>query len=236
VILTTTGHRGARYLELPPEGPFDEALLRVFPSLDGLRFIQIGANDGVRTDPIHKYITRCGWTGVLVEPLPALFSALQSNYAGHHARLTFLNAAVDATSGERALFEIMPDTPELVDWARGTMSFDRAHVLRVARQLMLPETVIRSTTVRTITWAEVLAALRPQGCDVLVIDAEGYDVTLLRLANLARLKPAVIQFEHEALERRARLDFYGELIDLGYEIATSFSDTIAYLPPHRQLA
>jgi hypothetical protein len=33
-------------------------------------FIQVGAFDGITTDPLHKYITRYGWRGILMEPQP----------------------------------------------------------------------------------------------------------------------------------------------------------------------
>jgi len=44
--------------------------------------VQIGANDGVRADPVRHLILRHGLQGLLVEPLPDLFVQLQKNYAG----------------------------------------------------------------------------------------------------------------------------------------------------------
>jgi FkbM family methyltransferase len=230
-VVVTAGHASARYVEHVPSGPFDEILLRSFPDLNGLNFIQIGANDGLRGDPIRKYVTSCHWSGVLVEPDPALFRALQQNYAAESTRLRFLNAAIDTAEGERALFQIDPATPDLVEWARGVVSFDRSHVARIAAHLKLPDAAIHSSRVRTATWEELKKIFGPRHCDVLVVDVEGYDAALLRLADLPRLKPTVIQFEHGCLARDDRLALYGELIDLGYELATHFIDTIAYLPP-----
>ena len=34
-------------------------------------FLEIGANDGVANDPIYPFVSRFGWTGIMVEPLPA---------------------------------------------------------------------------------------------------------------------------------------------------------------------
>src|SRR5580700_9172972 len=99
-----TAHAGVRYLDHPPRTAFDSALLRVFPSLDRLNFIQVGANDGVRGDPIRRYITACEWSGLLIEPLPALFAELQRNNAGN-PRLDFPNAAVADRAGERPLYK-----------------------------------------------------------------------------------------------------------------------------------
>lgn len=46
-----------------------------------VNFIQIGANDGLRNDPVREFIIRDRWQGILVEPLPAVFAMLQHNYA-----------------------------------------------------------------------------------------------------------------------------------------------------------
>ena len=229
LAVVSTGHAAAKYLANPPRGPFDEILLRVFPDLRGLAFIQIGANDGIRNDPIRRYVTNCEWNGVLVEPDPVLFAALQANYAPQAKRLSFLNAAIDRQPGERLLHQIAPSIPDLPEWARGVVSLDPAHVQRIAAHLGLPASAVAGRSVRTTTWDEVHSLFGRRQCDVLVIDAEGYDLVLLRLADLPAMKPTVIQFEHSAVPRGERLAFYGELLDLGYELATSEIDTIAYL-------
>jgi hypothetical protein len=38
----------------------------------GVSFIQVGAGDGLRRDPIREFIVRDNWTGVMIEPLPRL--------------------------------------------------------------------------------------------------------------------------------------------------------------------
>jgi hypothetical protein len=35
-------------------------------------FIQVGASDGLRRDPLREFIVRDNWTGVMIEPLPRL--------------------------------------------------------------------------------------------------------------------------------------------------------------------
>src|ERR1700757_1019618 len=46
-------------------------------------FIQVGAFDGVSTDPLRKYIQTCGWRGVLIEPQPRPAAQLQELYGGN---------------------------------------------------------------------------------------------------------------------------------------------------------
>ena len=48
---------------------FDDVVCRrMFESGSQFTFIQVGAFDGVTKDPLQKYINRCGWRGVLIEP------------------------------------------------------------------------------------------------------------------------------------------------------------------------
>ena len=46
------------------------------------KFIKVGANDGLKTDPFGKLILNCkNWTGALIEPVPYLFDKLNKNYS-----------------------------------------------------------------------------------------------------------------------------------------------------------
>src|SRR5437773_4508030 len=53
-------------------------------------FVQIGASDGVRSDPIHQYVTKYHWRGVLVEPQRDVFRSLCANYSAE-TQLRFEN-------------------------------------------------------------------------------------------------------------------------------------------------
>src|SRR5215831_17926003 len=45
-------------------------------------FVQIGAYDGVSTDPLRKYIERFGWKGIMLEPQPGPAAKLRRIYRG----------------------------------------------------------------------------------------------------------------------------------------------------------
>jgi FkbM family methyltransferase len=226
-IVVRRTHAQARYLTLVSPTPLDEALFRVFPSLTGLSFVQVGANDGRRLDPVCRHIAACGWRGVFVEPDPDLFSQLRRNY-GAQDRFAFLNAAVDVAAGQQTLHFIRPDLPALPDWVHGVGSLRRAHLENVAEHLNLPADAIASRPITTITWDDVFAALGSARPDVLVIDTEGHDAVLLDCLDFARHAPRVLHFEHACISAADRLRLYGRLIDLGYEIASFGPDTTAY--------
>lgn len=35
-----------------------------------VRFVQVGANDGVMADPVRRFLEYERWSGVMIEPLP----------------------------------------------------------------------------------------------------------------------------------------------------------------------
>lgn len=229
LVVATVRHTGVRYLDEPPVTTFDAILLQVFPELHGLRFIQVGANDGMQADPINRYIARHGWTGLRLEPLGGNFQALQRNCAGQTG-VRCRQVAVDDTAGRRPIYDLRPDIARLPDWARGLASFDRSRLQQAAMELGLDESAISVETVETITWDQVWQESGPARCDLLIIDTEGHDIRLLRLAGLGRHRPKLIYFEHACTTLAERLDFYRELLLLGYELATQGGDTIAHLP------
>jgi FkbM family methyltransferase len=230
-VVLSARHPAIRYLDHTPRNGFEDALLRRFADLQGLAFVQVGANDGRRADPLQRFIDSFGWTGLLIEPLAGNFSDLQRNRGGN-PRLKLRRAAVDVTAGRRLIYDLAPSaTAGRPEWTRGLASFSRGRLEQAARELGMPDSAIVTEEVETITWEEVWREFGPRRCDLLVLDTEGYDFTLLRAAGLALHRPRLILFEHACNTLDERLPLYRELIELGYELATDGGDTIACLPP-----
>jgi len=226
-VLVRRENSNARYIEFPPRGPFDEVLLRVFSSLEGLRFIQVGANDGVLADPLFRYVAKCHWQGVMVEPMPGPFASLQARYSGN-PRLTLLNAAVDDMHGQRELFHLKEQLSGLPEWAAGLPSLQESRLVAAAGELGLPTESVTSTKVDAVSWREVWTAFGDGECDLLVSDVEGDDIRILRQAGLQERRPKVILFEHACVGETERWAFYKELSRAGYELTTSAGDTVAW--------
>jgi FkbM family methyltransferase len=222
-------HAAAGFIEHPPRSAFDLILLRCFPRLQHLNFIQIGANDGRRCDPIADYVERDEWQGLMFEPLAANFVLLEKRH-GRNSRLRLVRAAIDANAGRRKIYDLdRTKHPALPDWAYGLASFSRERVLTAARELGLDESALTAEEVETTAWDSVWQEFHAPRCDVLLLDTEGYDLVLLRSADLARHRPRIVHFEHACVSRDEQLTFYRELIELGYEIATDGPDTTAWL-------
>jgi len=222
-------HPAAGYLDHPPQSVFEGVLLLRFPDLDSLCFIQVGANDGQRFDPLHPFVRRHHWKGVLVEPVPQNFRALEETYKGCPG-LVLLQAVVDETSGLRTMHYVRDGTPG-PDWIRGLATLNLPRLLETLRSIGLDERVVASEELPAIAWADVWRHLPGPHCDLLVLDTEGHDLVLLRTAGLAARRPTIVHFEHQHFSQAERLQAYGELMDLGYEIATDENDTTAWLRP-----
>lgn len=228
----------------PPCYPWFDALSR---SLDHrIRFIQIGANDGLRNDPIREFIVRDGWTGTFVEPVPSVYALLKSNYRKYEQQgLLFLNVAVSSSSSAALKFHTFRDEflegldlGSRMDCLRKA-SFDRAHVQKhLSREHpgVREEYALASIEVPTLSIAELteMAGLG-SGYDLLVIDAEGHECEILGGMDLEAEGPAMIFFEsHHLGEGLAKVN--ERLESHGYTVNQVGGDSVAYqndvgLPP-----
>jgi FkbM family methyltransferase len=196
-----------------------------------LSFIQVGAYDGISTDPLRKYISACGWSGVMLEPQPRPAARLRELYAGEN-HIVVIEAAVDGERRTRSLYTVECD--DLPKWAGGMASFERAHLLK--HDYLIPGITekIRELTVECVTFGDVLDRIAGERLDLLQIDAEGADGYLLSLFPFQRLKPVIIHWEIKNMTRvqqEAALDL---VCGHGYLVARSGGeDMLAVLPEAR---
>ena len=196
-------------------------------------FLQIGANDGVGDDPLREHVRSGAWQGILLEPQALPFARLLDNYADVEG-LRFVNAAVAAQSGTRRLYVLQDQEGVTIDSMSGTASF-RAETLRSPREkLDIPGSRIGSVEVESTTFSEVLRDVRY--LDLLQIDAEGYDLELLKLFDFDRIRPAIVRFEHRHLDRLELDEAFELLACHGYRMVCEEYDTTAYAPMPNELA
>ena len=181
-------------------------------------FVQIGAYDGVSTDPLHKYIGRFGWRGVMLEPQPGPAARLRELYEGNPG-IAVIEAALDAQPGLRSLFTVESD--ELPRWAGGMASFERSHIEKHEHLIPGVSSKIRELEVQCVTFEEVLSHFPTGPLDLLQIDAEGADGYLLSLFPFDRLKPVIIHWEIKNLTRSQQEDALELVGRHGYLIARS---------------
>lgn len=212
-----------------PKQVFDDDLVRVvefddvvcrfmFDVRPEVRFLQIGAYDGVSTDPLRKYIERCNWRGVLVEPQPHCAEKLRTLYQ-HNPNIHVVEAAVDAQPGSRNLYTV--DTENLPTWTGGLASFDRDNVLRHAELVPGLADKIKTLSVPCKTFNDIIAQLGVSTIDLLQMDVEGADGLLLSLFPFEKHQPAIVQWEIKNLSIAEQEAALTRLTSFGYKIARS---------------
>jgi FkbM family methyltransferase len=195
-------------------------------------FLQVGANDGVMDDPLHRRVRDGGWRGILVEPQASHFERLKENYAGLDG-LSFVNAAISEQRGPRLMFVIEDETGAPIEVLGGLASF-REEPLRVFHDKMVshyPGSRVGSIEVECVTFADVLGDATY--LDLLQIDVEGYDVALLKLFDFGRITPPIVRFEHRHVVASELDEAFELLAGRGYRMVREEYDTIGYAPAPR---
>jgi FkbM family methyltransferase len=199
-----------------------------------VRFVQIGASDGLHSDPIREFIVRDHWSGVLVEPLPASFARLQDNYGRLGARdLTFVNAAIVARDTPSTSFWTFDDAflaglsdEQRLDHVQKS-SFNPAHVQGYLGGNANAEQRVVEIPVDCLSLPDLMDGyFSLPGVDILVTDCEGYEATLLPAIDWGQFRPTAVLFESHNLGGRETV-VNNVLVDIGYVVYRLGGDSFA---------
>lgn len=202
---------------------FDEMIRKYMHP--GFTFVQIGANDGKRFDPIHHYVAAHKWRGLVVEPIREYFEDLQRNYASE-PQVVCCNYAIFESEGPVTLYRADPNAG-LPEWTKGIASLDESHSMKsnTPREKMIAEQA-QGIPLQTL--------LKKQGVekvDLLVVDTEGYDYHIVKMVDLANHPPQIIRFEHGRRDDVMSREQLSELVELllqhDYEIHLEPYDCVA---------
>jgi FkbM family methyltransferase len=201
--------------------------LEAFRSVDDFFFVQVGANDGIKDDPIRKFILATKWRGLLIEPIPAYFQNLVRNYSGHADRLIFENCAISDHEGHQTMFRIKDGAAGLPAWATGLASFDRAVLQKVEASIPNLNDLIIEDKVRCSTLESLLLKHNRSRIDLLQVDAEGYDYDIIRAIDLNVMRPRIVHYESKHITQRKQKELINKLVSSGYKVSTDGHDTLA---------
>lgn len=210
-----------------PNYSFDvfDAMVRKFDR-PGFTFVQIGANDGKRFDPIYQYVTRYGWKGYALEPISEYFQELKRNYS-HHPQVACCQVAIYEKDGPLTLYRVDPSAQDLPEWSKGIASVfqEHHHKSGTPSDKMIAEQVQGQ---RLQTFLDAHGVSR---CDLLQIDTEGYDYHILKMIDFARWAPSIIRFEHGMTDGIMTAEQFSEVAQLlaqnGYDFFVGQFDCYA---------
>jgi len=202
--------------------------------------VQVGANDGMTHDPIHKFIKRDKWHGVLMEPQTHVFEKYLSGLYKKQPGIEVVNAALGFEDGLATLYCIGFSSAR---WATGLASFERAvleksfeseHVLRQAKKenVKIPEDRDRwivEIEVPVLSVDALLQRYNIRKIDLLQIDTEGFDFKIIKMFDFDKIKPAAISYEnmHLSVEDKNTCEKY--LVKNKYQLKHFGGNTLAHL-------
>lgn len=179
-------------------------------------FLQIGTFDGIISDPIRKYIIKFNWNGIMLEPQPTPYLKLKKLYS-ESSNILVLNFALSHHNGISKLYILEGD--ELPEWSKGMASFSKENILKHKSLINNIDSCIKEIEINTINFEELFNRHSIKRLDLLQIDTEGFDVTVLQLFPFHILKPSIIHFESKHIPKKELEAVLYKLIELGYFIA-----------------
>jgi FkbM family methyltransferase len=169
-------------------------------------FVEVGANEP-RERSQTWHLEQAGWTGVLIEPQPALAAKLR---AARSAQVFAVACSSPDDAGKTSPLHV----------AGPLSALDRERMAPGAN----PETVI-DVPVRTLD-SVLEEAGSPPGFDFLSIDVEGHEIEVLRGFDIARWHPRLILLEDHVGD----LSKHRFLTAAGYRIIRRYENNGWYVP------
>ena len=190
-------------------------------------FVQIGANDGVRGDPLHKRIIGGGWTGILVEPVPEHIHEARKNYA-YTKGIEFVQAAIADTDGTQTMYRFRHEN--YGGMGIESHSLEKSAILASAKLLGIKATdeCVEKITVPTMTLPSLLSNNGLVAIDLLAIDAEGSDETILNTLLDTDVRPALILYENLFMNKNSHSRINDMFKSESYEAINTSQDTLLY--------
>jgi FkbM family methyltransferase len=194
--------------------------------------VSIGAMDGVTYDSLRPYVDRYGWSGLFVEPVPDQFDALVRSFAGASPsrRLQFERAAIADRDGDVEMVRMpvsLVENGQVEPWVVGmsTLWPPRNGFAKGHERIAFAQHAERFR-VKAMTVPALLARHGVDRIDVLQIDVEGYDWTVLRQFDLSRYRPAVVRVERGNVPLTEQAAMREHLLAHGYEVMASGEDLV----------
>jgi len=211
---------------------------RYSKSVEFFTVIQVGANDGFNHDPIHKFIKRDNWNGVLLEPQKYVFDKYLKRLYKNRQEVITLNAALGESDGERPIYKISFTNAR---WATGLASFQKSTLIEAFTNGYVKRRATKNNTpvpnnisdciseekVQVISPETLFEKYKIAKLDLLQIDAEGADFIIIKLFNPGVYKPQAIIFEHSHFSIDEDLECTNYLQNFDYKLYKKGGNTIA---------
>ena len=164
-------------------------------------FIQIGTNKEIG-EPLHSFIIRHDWKGILIEPNKQVFDVMSKKYV--EKGFICENLAISNKDEFRDFYYVEPDDA-----------------------YEYPELKTYSKKVECITYLDLLKRHSIETVDILQIDTEGFDYEIIKSIDFNISRPQVLIFEHRHLSKNNYRDCIKLLEYHGYYTFKAEYDVVA---------
>jgi FkbM family methyltransferase len=232
----------------PKKGSLSDFLSQYSKSKPGnFTVVQIGANDGITHDPIHKFIKRDDWKGVLLEPQPDVFNEFLTKIYAKNKGIHPLCAAIGEKDGTQPIYKIGFSS---MRWATGLASFSKEKIEKAFEDGIVSSNCkrfgieiptdqsqwISHEDVQVIAPATLIQTYNLQHIDLLQIDAEGYDLEVIRIFDIPKTRPQAIIFENVGLNAADYAACLQLLEEQNYQLKKFGPNTLALQKPLGEFA
>ncbi len=207
--------------------PFERTLLKYMLNRPEFWLVQVGAYNGITSDPFCKFLIDGLWKAVLIEPQRRYCDILREIY---HDRpdIKCRNVAISSSNSTQPLFQIASDAPNMPYWAPQLASFRYDVVASHRDRIPNIEAHIVSELVECVTLDKLIDQERLPAIDLLAIDVEGSDFEVLKQISSLTIFPKFIYYEHLHLSSSDREESYQFLRQHGYKVhAVNDGDSFA---------
>lgn len=162
-----------------------------------------------------------------MEPLPSVFETLKQNYRDFE-NIQFLNAAISHEDGEATIYSVDMQRAEHVK-AHQFTSFSKDVILSQTTWTPNIADMIIEVPIKTTSFNTLMGMTGGREIDVLQIDAEGFDLQILKMIDFSKFKPKLLHYEHCNLNKADQAEAARMLAAQGYSLAMNALDVTAYL-------
>lgn len=151
-------------------------------------FIDVGANDGLQLSNTLFFEQFLGWTGICIEPLPETFLKLQQN----RPNCINLNVAIDETE---QTMDFLANTGYNEMLSGLYKHYYEQHKQRISKENNEFHSSSKMIKVDTLRLESILDAIEINHVDLLKIDVEGAEMSVLKSINFDKVTIDVILVE-----------------------------------------
>lgn len=206
----------------------DELDKRLEPFLckKGGFFVEAGANDGIRQSNTMYFERYFGWSGILIEPVPALATSCKKNRPNCIVEAVALTNDPTQPTIEIVEANLMSITAGAFSQSDGSEYSAKDHLRRAGEFQSKSPSEFVTKTVPCKTLTQIFQDHNVKEIDLLSLDVEGFESQALAGLDLSQFRPQVILVEErKPLQFRDLLaQFYKPVAVLSFH--PSYQDTL----------